>query len=79
MRGTAQDGQAWGSRMRATRTVLSDAVVSGLFVVIGTALGRGLSEAGAGWRSRVERRRVEQADWSTRGLSRGIGEVTTDG
>jgi hypothetical protein len=33
------------------RWLMSDVVVSGLFAVIGTALGWGLSEAGAGWRS----------------------------
>jgi hypothetical protein len=45
---------------------MSDAVVSGLFAVIGTALGWGLSEAGAGWRSRAERRRAEQAEATAR-------------
>jgi len=45
---------------------MSDAVVSGLFAVIGTALGWGLSEAGAGWRSLAERRRAEQAEATVR-------------
>jgi hypothetical protein len=45
---------------------MSDAVVSGLFAVIGTALGWGLSEAGAGWRSLTERRRAEQAEATAR-------------
>jgi hypothetical protein len=45
---------------------MSDAVVSGLFAVIGTALGWGLSEAGAGWRSLAERRRAEQAEATAR-------------
>jgi hypothetical protein len=60
---------------------MSDAVVSGLFAVIGTALGWGLSEAGAGWRSLTERRRAEQAEATARvfdaartavGISEGI-------
>jgi hypothetical protein len=45
---------------------MSAAVVSGLFAVIGTALGWGLSEAGAGLRSRAERRRAEQAEATAR-------------
>jgi hypothetical protein len=45
---------------------MSGAVVSGLFAVIGTALGWGLSEAGAGLRSRAERHRAEQAEATAR-------------
>jgi len=48
------------------RWLMSAAVVSGLFAVIGTALGWGLSEAGAGLRSRAERRRAEQAEATAR-------------
>jgi hypothetical protein len=45
---------------------MNAAVVSGLFAVIGTALGWGLSEIGAGWRSRAERHRAEQAEAKAR-------------
>jgi hypothetical protein len=45
---------------------MGSAVVSGLFAVIGTALGWRLSEAGAGLRSRAERRRAEQAEATAR-------------
>jgi hypothetical protein len=45
---------------------MSDVVASGLFAIIGTALGWVLSEAGAGWRNFVERRRTEQAEAAAR-------------
>jgi len=45
---------------------MSDVVASGLFAIIGTALGWVLSEAGAGWRNLVERRRTEQAEAAAR-------------
>jgi hypothetical protein len=45
---------------------MSDVMVSGLFAVIGTALGWGLSEAGAGWRSHTERRRAQQSEATAR-------------
>jgi hypothetical protein len=45
---------------------MSNTVASGLFAVIGTALGWVLSEAGAGWRSLAERRRVRQIEATAR-------------
>ena len=45
---------------------MSNTVVSGLFAVIGTALGWVLSEAGAGWRSFADRRRVRQIEATAR-------------
>jgi hypothetical protein len=45
---------------------MSSAVVSGLFAVVGTALGWVLSEAGAGWRSFAERRRARQIEATAR-------------
>lgn len=46
--------------------LMSSTVVSGLFAVIGTTLGWVLSEAGAGWRSFAERRRVRQIEATAR-------------
>ena len=40
---------------------VSDALVSGAFAVIGTALGWALSEAGAGWRRHAERQEAARA------------------
>ena len=48
--------------------LMSNAIVSGLFAIIGTTLGWVLSEAGAGWRSYAERRRAEQAEATARVL-----------
>jgi hypothetical protein len=45
---------------------MSNVVASGLFAIIGTALGWVLSEAGAGWRNLVERRRTERAEAAAR-------------
>jgi hypothetical protein len=45
---------------------MSNTVVSGLFVIIGTTVGWMLSEAGAGWRSFAERRRVKQVEATAR-------------
>jgi hypothetical protein len=47
---------------------MNEAVVSGGFAIIGTALGWALSEVGAGWRDLVQRRRTEQADANARVL-----------
>jgi hypothetical protein len=47
---------------------MNEAVVSGSFAIIGTALGWVLSEVGAGWRDLVQRRRTEQADATARVL-----------
>jgi hypothetical protein len=45
---------------------MTDAVVSGSFAIIGTALGWVLSEVGAGWRGYAERRRADQAEATAR-------------
>ena len=47
---------------------MNEAVVSGSFAIIGTALGWVLSEVGAGWRDLVQRRRAEKADATARVL-----------
>jgi len=45
---------------------MTDAVVSGSFAIIGTAVGWVLSEVGAGWRGFAERRRAHQAEAAAR-------------
>ena len=48
---------------------MNSTVLSGLFALIGTALGWVLGEVGVGWRSSAERRRASEADADARMLN----------